>query len=492
MNSRAWRGPRAGAIKALDCRNVKGKVTLLGWGVSPMNEHNKSTTGDRRAAIVTADKQRVWHPYTPMQRYIDEVDPLVIERAEGARLFDVDGRSYIDANSSWWVALLGHGHPRLVAALKEQAARLCHTSLAGVTHEPAARLAEELIAIAPAGLTRVFFSDDGSTAIEAALKMALQMWQNEGEPQRTRFVALDGAFHGETIGAASLGGVEVFRRPFAGVLLDCIHVPPPPRSRGGTRDDSGYEQAFNALSTALERGGGSIAAVVLEPLVQGAAGMRLYDAEYLRRARALCDEHGALLIIDEVFTGYGRAGSMWACEAAGVAPDLMCIAKGFSGGMLPMAATLATERVFRAFLGAPDRAFYYGHSYCGNPLGAAIAREVLAVYRDERILERARPKAAAIARAFAELGEIPGVLRPRALGMIGAIDLADDAGYLGGAGWRVYAEARARGAYLRPLGDVVYVAPPLTISDEDLEELLSIVKESVNAAVADVHASPGR
>lgn len=224
MNSRAWRGPRAGAIKALDCRNVKGKVTLLGWGVSPMNEHNKSTTGDRRAAIVTADKQRVWHPYTPMQRYIDEVDPLVIERAEGARLFDVDGRSYIDANSSWWVALLGHGHPRLVAALKEQAARLCHTSLAGVTHEPAARLAEELIAIAPAGLTRVFFSDDGSTAIEAALKMALQMWQNEGEPQRTRFVALDGAFHGETIGAASLGGVEVFRRPFAGVLLDCIHV----------------------------------------------------------------------------------------------------------------------------------------------------------------------------------------------------------------------------------------------------------------------------
>jgi adenosylmethionine-8-amino-7-oxononanoate aminotransferase len=431
----------------------------------------------RRAAIVRDDKRFVWHPYTPMRRYIDEVDPLVIERASGARLFDVDGRSYIDANSSWWVASLGHNHPRLVAALAAQAAKVCHVSLAGVTHETAARLAAELVEVAPPGLSHVFFSDNGSTAVEASLKMALQLWHNEGRKGKTRFVALDGAFHGETIGAASVCGVEVFRRPFAGVLLDCIHVPPP------VEGEEAYARAFSVMERVLEEGQGAIAALVLEPLLQGASGMRMYPAEYLRRARALCDAHDVLLIVDEVFTGYGRTGPMWACEAAGVLPDLMCIAKGFTGGMLPMAATLATPRVFEAFLGTADRAFYYGHSYCGNPLGAAIAREVLAVYREEQVLERARPKAAAIARAFGELAAMPGVSRARWLGMVGAVDLAPGGSYLGDAGWRAYAEARKRGAYLRPLGDIVYIAPPLTIPDEDLEELLAIVKESVLVAL---------
>ena len=428
-----------------------------------------------REEIVRLDKRRVWHPYTPMRRYIDEVDPLVIERAAGARLFDVDGRSYIDANSSWWVATLGHNHPRLVEALRAQASALSHTSLAGVTHEPAARLAEELIGVAPAGLSRVFYSDNGSTAVEVALKLALQKAQNEGEPRRRRFVAFEGAFHGETIGAASLGGVEVFRRPFASVLLECIHVPPP-------SDAEGYARAFEALSRVLVEEGDEIAAVVLEPLVQGAAGMRMYGAEYLKRARELCDERGVLLVVDEVFTGYGRTGPMWACEAAGISPDILCIAKGFTGGMLPMSATLVTERVFEAFLGAPDRAFYYGHSYCGNPLGAAIAREVLAIFREEGILEKAALKAARIARAFDDLAGAPGVARTRSLGMIGALDLAVGPSYLGDAGWRVFAEARRRGAYLRPLGDVVYVAPPLTIPDADLDELLAIVSESVRAA----------
>lgn len=433
----------------------------------------------RRADLVRADKRFLWHPYTPMQRYIDEVDPLVIERAEGARLYDVDGRSYLDANSSWWVASLGHAHPRLVDALTRQAARLSHTSLAGVTHEPAARLAEEIVAVAPPGLVRAFFSDNGSTAVEVALKLALQLHQHEGQPERRRFVALDGAFHGETIGATSLGGVEVFRRPFASVLLECVHVPSP---ASGEADDAAYARAFAALEAVLAEGGATIAALVLEPRVQGAAGMRVHDAAYLRRARSLCDAHGVLLIVDEVFTGYGRTGPMWASEDAGVRADLLCAAKGFSGGMLPMSVTLATSRVFDAFLGDPERAFYYGHSYCGNPLGAAIAREVLAIYRDEDILARARPKAQRIADAFAELGELPGVTRPRSLGMIGAVDLSASASYLGGAGWRVYDEARRRGAYLRPLGDVVYVAPPLNIPDADLDELLDTVKQSLLAA----------
>jgi adenosylmethionine-8-amino-7-oxononanoate aminotransferase len=435
----------------------------------------------RRAAIVAADKSFVWHPYTPMARYIAEVDPLVIERASGARIFDVDGRSYIDANSSWWVATLGHNHPRLVAALARQAEALCHTSLAGVTHEGAARLGEELVALAPRPLEKVFYSDDGSTAVEVALKLALQLWQNEGRPARRRFVALDGAFHGETIGASSLGGVEVFRRPFAGVLLECIFVPPPGPEQASS--DASFARAFDALERLLAEGSDTIAAVVLEPLVQGAAGMRMYDASYLRHARALCDKHDVLLVIDEVFTGYGRTGPMWACEAAGIGPDLLCTAKGFTGGVLPMSATLASRRVFDAFLGSPERAFYYGHSFCGNPLGAAVAREVLAVLREERILENAAPKAARIREAFTSMeSRIDGVSHARSLGMIGALDLSG-AGYLGELGWRVYAEARRRGAYLRPLGDVIYVAPPLTIPDADLEELLSIVEESVRAAL---------
>ena len=300
----------------------------------------------QRSEIVRLDKQYVWHPYTPMDRYIAEVDPLVIDRAEGARLFDVDGRSYLDANSSWWVASLGHAHPRLVAALTKQAARHPHSSLAGSTHEGAARLAEELVAVAPEGLTKVFYSDDGSTAVEVAIKLAVQYWQNKGQPRRRRFVALDGAFHGETIGATSLGGVEVFRRPFAGVLLECVHVPSP-----GDDADESFARAFAALERVVTEGAKEIAAVVLEPLLQGAGGMRYYDPEYLRRARALCDAHEVLLVLDEVFTGYGRTGPMWASELAGVAPDLLCLAKGFSGGMFPMAATLATRAIFDAFLG---------------------------------------------------------------------------------------------------------------------------------------------
>lgn len=437
-------------------------------------------TTKTRTEIVHADKTHVWHPYTSMDRYVAEVDPLVIHRAQGPRLYDVDGTNYLDGNSSWWVATLGHNHPRLVEALSRQARTLCHTSLAGVTHENAALLAEELVQVAPKGLTKVFYSDNGSTAVEAALKLALKYWHNEGQFERKRFVAFDGAFHGETIGASSLCGVEVFRRPFAGVLLDCIFVPPPERK--DTSDDASYARAFEALETFVVQGKNSLAAVVLEPLVQGAAGMRMYDAAYLKHARDVCDRHDVLLIIDEVFTGYGRTGGMWACDAAGISPDLMCLGKGFTGGVLPMSATMTNQRVFDAFLGAPERAFHHGHSFCGNPLGAAVAREVLRVFQDERVLERAKPKAARIAEAFRALEVLPSVVRTRSCGMIGALDVSADAGYLGGIGWRVYAEARKRGAYLRPLGDVVYVAPPVNIPDEDLERLLRIVEESVRAA----------
>ena len=428
-----------------------------------------------RDRIVALDKRRVWHPYTAMDDYAQRVDPLVVVRAAGARLFDADGRSYLDANSSWWVAALGHGHPRLVAALEEQARAFPHVSLAGVTHAPAAELAEAVCAIAPPGLEHVFYSDDGSTAVEVALKLALQYWSQNGRPERRAFVALDGGFHGETLGCTAVSGVEVFRRPFAGSLAQVFHVPSP------GDPEVPLERAVEALEELLAKESDRIAAVVVEPVVQGAAGMRIYDPSYLRVARDLCDRHDVFLVADEVFSGYGRTGPMWACQHADVSPDLLCTAKGFSGGMLPMAATLATRRVFDGFLGGPERAFYYGHSFCGNPLGAAVALEVLRIFEDEKVLEAAKGKAERIARCFAALGGLPGVARTRSLGMIGALDLAGDAGYLAQAGWRVFEEARRRGAYLRPLGNVVYVAPPLVIPDDDLDELLAILTASVEA-----------
>ncbi|MBI3204383.1 MAG: adenosylmethionine--8-amino-7-oxononanoate transaminase [Myxococcales bacterium] len=427
-----------------------------------------------RERIVAADKRRVWHPYTPMRQYVDETEPLCIARAQGSRLFDADGRAFLDGNSSWWTAALGHGHPRLVAALKRQADVMAHVPLAGIAHEPAALLAEELIAVAPPGLSRVFYADDGSTAVEIALKLALQYWHQNGRPERTRFVALGDAFHGDTLGAAALGGVEVFRRPFAGVLLDCVHVPVEP---------SGHERAFAALEHLLRASADTLAAVVLEPVVQGAAGMRIYSPEHLARVAAVARDADVFLVLDEVFTGYGRTGPMWASQHAGVSPDLLCTAKALSGGLLPMGATLVSERIFEGFLGEPERAFYYGHTFSGNPLGAALAREVLAIYRDERILERAAQKALRIRSAFEELATCEGVGRVRSLGMIGALELEGQSGYLAGSGRRVAEEALKRGAYLRPLGNVVYVAPPLNIDDADLDELLAIVDASVRAAV---------
>jgi adenosylmethionine-8-amino-7-oxononanoate aminotransferase len=426
----------------------------------------------KRERLVELDKRTIWHPYTAMQDYMAGA-PLCIERASGARLYDMDGRSYIDGNSSWWTALLGHQHPRLVAALCRQAERLCHTALAGITHEPAVLLAEALLRVVPTELERVFFSDDGSTAVEAALKLCLQYWQQNGRPQRTRFVALDGAFHGETLGAAALGGVEVFRRAYAGVHLDCIRVP--------TAAD-GAERAFAALDEIVRTAADEIAAVVLEPMVQGAAGMRIYPAAYLARAREVTTQSDVFLVLDEVFTGYGRTGPMWALEHAGVVPDVLCTAKGFTGGLLPMAATLTTRRIFEGFIGPRERAFHYGHTFCGNPLGAAVALEVLRVYEDERVLAGVPERAERIARAFDALAALPNVACTRSLGMIGALDLRGAQGYLGRGGWRVYEEALRRGAYLRPLGDVVYVVPPINIELAVLDELLGIVVDSVRAA----------
>jgi adenosylmethionine---8-amino-7-oxononanoate aminotransferase len=452
------------------------------------------------AEILEADRRHVWHPYTPMEEWRRRHDPLVVRRAQGAYLELFDGRRVLDANGSWWVSTLGHNHPRLVAALCTQAQALCHVSLAGITHEPAALLAQELAAVTPRGLDQVFYGDDGSTAVEAAVKMATQFHQQVAPVagrRKTRFLALDGAFHGETIGATSLGGVEVFRRPFASVVFDVIHVPAP------TEDADALER----VTQILEQRGDEIAALVIEPIVQGAAGMRVSSASYLKALALACHRHEVMLIADEVFTGYGRLGPMWACDLAEVVPDLLCTAKGFTAGVLPMSATVTSQRVLDGFGGARSRAFLYGHSYCGNPLGAAVAREVLAIYRDERVLEGIPLRAARIRAAFERMAADPVssrlVREVRALGMMGAAELREspstrtpsevptiettgevDEGYTASVGWLVFDEAKARGASLRPLGNVVYVAPALNIALDDLDRLLAIVEDSVRAVAA--------
>ncbi|MGE0784138.1 MAG: adenosylmethionine--8-amino-7-oxononanoate transaminase [Sandaracinaceae bacterium] len=434
----------------------------------------KLPPGVTRDDVVALERRHVWPPYTSSERH-EGSDPLVVVGAEGPWLFDADGRRLIDGNSSWWTCTLGHGHPRLRAALTRQAEQLMHVAAGGITHPAVALLAEELSQIAPEGLRRVHFSDDGSTAVEVAIKIAFQYWQQNDRPSRTRFVALSGAYHGDTLGAASVAALEEFHRVFAPILFDVIR-PPRPDAAGG------WERAFEQLFALLDARADEIAGVIVEPLLQGAAGMQLYPADLLTELRARTRRIDTFLIADEVFTGYGRTGVMWACERAGIAPDLLCTAKGFTAGVLPMAATLATERIYDGFRGGSERALMHGHTFCGNPLGAAVAREVLAIYRDDDVLGQVRAAAPRIEGAFAEIARIPGVRRVRTCGMVGAADLGDG-GYRGEAGWRAHEEARALGAFIRPLGDTVYIAPPLNITPDLLTQLLDIVTQSVRKAL---------
>lgn len=438
----------------------------------------------QRERVIEYDKRHVWHPYTPMDAYIAEGDPLVVSRAEGVFLYDADGRKYIDGNSSWWTATLGHQHPRLLRALQEQSRRFTHVALAEVTHEPAALLARELCSVLPPGLERVFYSDNGSTAVEVALKMSLQYWAQNGRPERTKFLALSDAFHGETLGVTALGGVPAFRKPFAGVLMDCVFVP------SEEPDGAAYRRTFDALCEYVRANSETLAAVVVEPLLQGAGGMRVYAPELLAELRRVTTEADVFLVVDEVFTGYGRTGTMWACERAGITPDVMCLAKGFTAGILPMAATVTTSRIFDGFRGGAERALYYGHTYCGHALGAAVAREVLEIYRTEDVVAGVAPKAHTISRTMEELGQLDGVIKPRALGMMGAVQLQGGEDYLEPRGKQVARLARLAGVYLRPLGNVVYVAPPLTITDSELEQLLGVFSESVRTVAG--RQKPGR
>jgi adenosylmethionine---8-amino-7-oxononanoate aminotransferase len=421
--------------------------------------------------LETADRKFLWHPFT-QQRGWSEEKPLIVDRAEGTDLIDTRGHRYIDGVSSLWCNVHGHGHPRIDAALRDQLDQVAHSTMLGLSHPAAIELARRLVEIAPPGLTRVFYSDSGSTAAEIALKMAFQYWHQRGETERTRFVALRDAYHGDTVGSVSVGGIELFHSLYRPLLFDTIKVEP------GDLDE---------MERALAGHRGEIAAVMVEPLVQGAAGMLVHPDGYLRGVRELCDSHDVLLILDEVATGFGRTGTMFACEQEDVAPDLLCLAKGISGGYLPLAATLATEEIYKGFLGEFEefKTFFHGHTYTGNPLACAAALASLDVFEEERTLERLAPKIELLAELLEPLAAHPAVAEIRRRGFMTGIQL-DGFPLELRVGHRVTLEARALGAIIRPLGDVVVLMPPLAISEEDLRRLVEITAEAIDAATSGV------
>ncbi len=417
--------------------------------------------------LVERDARALWHPFT---QHGIERDPLPVARAEGAWLELIDGRRVLDAISSWWSCLHGHGHPRIVAAIADQARSLDHVLFAGATHEPAVRFAEELLSVAPPGLTRVFYSDDGSTAVEVALKMAAQAWVHAGEPQRTVFVALEGAYHGDTFGAMSAGDPRSFFEPFAPFLFAVRRIPPEPER----------------LREALETLGARAAGVIVEPLVQGASGMRFHGADFLRAARSLCDAHGLPLIADEVLTGFGRTGSLFACGRAGIAPDLLCLAKSITGGTLPLAATLASERLYEAFLyHERSRFFPHGHTYTANPIACAAASASLALCRETDVPAQLARIGERIERGLKELRGDPRVLELRRLGGIVALELAltekEQAGYHSPLALELRRRAIERGVLLRPLGNVLYALPPACVTGEECDRIAEVMAELVRS-----------
>ncbi len=418
--------------------------------------------------LLALDRRHLWRPYTSSEDH-EKRSLFIVDRAEGPWLIGPQGQRVLDASGSWWCNNLGHGHARLRLALSRQAEQLMHVTFGGATHEPAVRLASELLAVAPRGLTRVFFSDNGSTAVEVALKIAFQYWQQNGRADRGLFLTLPGGYHGDTLGAMSVGAVDEFSGVFRPLLFEAARPDEPV--------EHDWEPVFESLFSRLRKDGDRIAGVIVEPIVQGAAGMRMYSPKLLAALREEADKADTFLIADEVFTGFGRTGPMWASDHGAIAPDLLCTAKGLSGGVLPFAATLATERIYEGFRGGRERALMHGHTFFGNPLGAAVALEVLAIYREEQILEQARRKAARLAAAIDDIGSLPRVRHPRALGMCGAFDVGDT-GYMGKIGWEISDAALELGAHLRPLGNTIYVVPPLNIADDDLDELLHIVRKA--------------
>ncbi len=455
------------------------------------------THTDRLDRLKAWDHAHLWHPFTPLADW-EASDPLIIERAEGVYLYDSEGRRYLDGVSSLWCNVHGHRHPALDSALKGQIDRVSHSTLLGVTHPSAIELARRLVERAPEGLTRVFFSDDGATAVEVALKMAFQYWRQKPDPEplRTRYLALGGAYHGDTLGDASLGGLSQFHEMFRPLLFPVLRSPQPYcyRCPLGLERPSCAMACLAEVGKILEAHPGEVAAVVVEPLVQGAAGMVVQPEGYLAGLRDLTRRHDTLLIADEVAVGFGRTGSLFACEREGVAPDFLCLAKGLTGGYMPLAATLTTEAIHAAFRGtaAEGKTFYHGHTYAGNPLGAAVALANLQVFEDERTIENLAPKIARFRDRLAPLADHPHVGDIRQVGLLAGIELVLDKATKAEYGWdrqvgaKVCRRARLEGLLIRPLGDVIVLMPPLAIDGDEVEWLVDVTARCIDEITRDI------
>lgn len=440
------------------------------------------------------DLRLIWHPCSQMKDY-EDLPPIVIDHAKGLYLYDVEGKRYADVISSWWCNLLGHGNQRINEAIKRQVDHLEHVIFANFSHLPAIELCEKLSKKTPAGLTRFFFTDNGSSAVEAALKMSFQYHYQTGNPQKKRFMALSDAYHGETIGALSMGGVDIYSEIFKPLLLDIIRVDGPDCYRcpfGKTRETCQAE-CFQAAQSAFEQYGHEVSAFIVEPIVQGAAGMRIYPPAYLKKLRACCDAYNVHLIADEIAVGYGRTGKMFACEHAGISPDVLCLSKGLTGGYMPMALAVTTDKIYNAFYDDyhAGKAFVHSHTYCGNPLACSAAVEALNILDEEQIIPKANSNAVyfndLIVKALADyeyVGEI------RSIGLINAIELVKDRAARQAfdprerLGYQIYKEALKNGVVLRPLGDVMYFNPPLTIEKDDMNFVVGVCDRAIKTVLS--------
>lgn len=437
--------------------------------------------------IESKDKQYIWHPFTQMKGWRDSPQ-TVIAAAKGIKLIDMDGREYYDGVSSLWVNIHGHRKKEIDQAIIDQLGKVAHSTALGLANIPAAELAEQLVAITPPGLNKVFYSDDGSTAVEVAIKMAFQYWQHKGLPQKKRFVALDQAYHGDTVGTVSVGGIDLFHRVFKPLLFQPIHVPAP--SCYHCREAAGAcgMICVQQLEKVLAEHHAEVAAVIVEPLVQAAAGMLMAPPGYLAKVRALTRQYNVLLIVDEVATGFGRTGKMFACEHEGVSPDMMALSKGITGGYMPLAATLTTDEIYDAFLGdmAEKKTFYHGHSYTANQLACAAALANLKIFRDEQVIPALAAKTEAIKVKLAMIRQLEHVGDARQCGMIAGIELMRDKAAKKPYPWeqttgaKVCMKAREHGLFIRPVGDVVVFMPPLAATVRDIEHMLDIVYRAID------------
>ena len=443
---------------------------------------------------VERDLAHVWHPCTQMKDH-EQVPLIPIRRGQGAWLEDFEGKRYLDAISSWWVNLFGHANARINAAVGAQLEQLEQVILAGFTHEPVIRLSEALTALAPAGLTRCFYADNGSSAVEVAVKMSFHYWRNVGRSAKRRFITLSNSYHGETLGALAVGNVELYKDIYRPLLMDVITVPSPDcfeREPGETWAEHSRRK-FAHMEAALERHADETAAVILEPLVQCAGGMRMYDPVYLSLLRAACDRHQVHLIADEIAVGFGRTGTMFACEQAGIRPDLMCLSKGLTAGYLPLSAVLTTEVVYAAFYDEYNKlnAFLHSHSFTGNPLACTAALACLDIFRAGAVLERNRALSARLGERARALEAHPHVAEVRQHGMIVAAELVRDKAAREPYPWqerrglRIYRHALNRGVLLRPVGDVVYFMPPYVVTPEEIDLMVEVAREGIELATCD-------